>query len=64
MYAMIAAPLYALMVHFEWTNECEGAFNKLKNALIFAPILQAPDWNKVFHVHIDASNFAIGCILA
>ena len=29
-----------------------------------APILQAPDWNKVFHVHIDASNFAIGCILA
>ena len=30
-----------------------------------APILlQASDWNKVFHVHIDASNFAIGCILA
>ena len=22
------------------------------------------DWNKVFHVHIDTSNFAIGCVLA
>ena len=29
-----------------------------------APILQALDWNKVFHVHINASNFAIGCVLA
>ena len=36
----------------------------LRKALITAPILQALDWNKVFHVHIDASAFAIGCILA
>ena len=28
------------------------------------PILRAPDWEKIFHVHIDASNFAIGCMLA
>ena len=61
MYAVIAKPLYALLVQFEWTNECKEAFNKLKKALIFAPILRAPDSNKVFHVHIDAS---IGCILA
>ena len=33
-------------------------------ALVSAPILKAPDWNTPFHVHIDASNFAIGCILA
>ena len=31
---------------------------------IEAPILQALDWNKTFHVHINASNFAIGCVLA
>ncbi|MCO5560573.1 hypothetical protein L7F22_014188 [Adiantum nelumboides] len=37
---------------------------KLRKALIDAPILRAPDWNKVFHVHIYASNFAIGCVLA
>ena len=60
MYAMIAKPLYSFLVHIEWTDECEEAFNKLKNALVFAPILQAHDWN----VYIDASNFAIGCILA
>lgn len=30
-----------------------------------APILQqAPEWNKVLHVHIDASTFVIGCVLA
>ena len=29
-----------------------------------APILKSPDWNVIFHVHIDASNFAIGAILA
>ena len=29
-----------------------------------APILQALDWNKIFHVHISTSNFAIGCVLA
>ena len=64
MYAVIAKPLYALLVEFEWTDDCEKSFMTLKNALVSAPILRPPDWNKVFHVHIDASNFAIGCILA
>ena len=64
MYASIAKPLDALLVVFAWTDECEEAFHKLKDALILAPILRAPDWNTIFHVHIDASNFAIGCILA
>ena len=64
MYAEIARPMYTLLVVFEWTPECEASFDKLKKALISAPILKAPDWNKVFHVHIDALAFAIGCILA
>ena len=64
MYAAIAKPLYALLVVFEWTVDCDISFEKLKKALVSAPILKAPDWNTPFHVHIDASNFAIGCILA
>ena len=64
MYAEVAKPLYALLIIFEWTEECEESFHKLKQALVTAPILKAPDWNIPFHVHIDASNFAIGCILA
>ena len=64
MYAEIARPMHALLVVFEWTPECGISFEKLKKALITTPILRAPDWNKLFHVHIDASAFAIGCILA
>ena len=64
MYAVIAKPLYGLLVVFIWTEECEESFHKLKTALSTAPILRAPDWNVVFHVHVDASNFAIGAILA
>ena len=64
MYVDVAQPLYALLIVFEWTYECKEAFQKLKDALIIAPILKAPDWNKIFHVYTDASTFAIGCILA
>lgn len=64
MYAEVAKPLYALLVEFEWTEECEESFLKLKKALTMAPILRSPDWNLKFHVHIDASNYAIGCVLA
>ena len=63
MYAAIARPLYALLVVFEWTDDCEVAFEKLKIALVTAPILRAPNWTEIFHVHIDASAYAIGCIL-
>ena len=63
-YAYISRPLYALLVAFTWTEECDEAFEKLRKALISAPILRASYWNKIFHVHVDASNFAIGCVLA
>ena len=64
MYVNVARPLYALLVVFEWTKEYEKYFQKLKNALISALILKAPNGDLVFHVHIDASAYAIGCILA
>ena len=32
--------------------------------MINASILQASNWNKIFHVHVDASKFFIGCVLA
>ena len=64
MYDVIARPLYGLLIVFIWTKECERSFQKLKECLTSAPILQSLDWNVIFHVHIDASNFAIGPILA
>ncbi|MCO5593602.1 hypothetical protein L7F22_047617 [Adiantum nelumboides] len=64
LYAIIAKPLYALITKFEWMDECEQAFKILKQQLISTPIFKAMDWDKIFHIHVDASAFTIGCILA
>ena len=37
MYAAIARPLYALLVVFNWTEECDISFEKLKKALSKRP---------------------------
>ena len=70
-YAATAAPLYKLTTvksedesKWPWTQECEDAFNGLKNALISAPILRAPDWTEPFVVYTDASTYAMGAVLA
>ena len=33
-YASIAQPLYALIVAYNWTDECEQSFQKLRNTLM------------------------------
>ncbi|KAL2654127.1 hypothetical protein R1flu_022255 [Riccia fluitans] len=66
-FAHIALPLFGLLQTdqtFEWSEDCQVAFDLLRNALVSSPILAVPDWNKPFHVHTDASAFAIGAILA
>ena len=32
--------------------------------MVTAPILVFPDWNKEFHVHVNASSIALGTVLA
>ena len=66
-YAKIAQPLHKVAEKngvFEWNDECENAFNKLKIALISAPILAYPMEDGDFIMDTDASNFAIGCVLS
>ena len=63
----IASHLYKLLrkeVEFSWTSECDEAFLQLKKLMTTTPILQGPDWNLPFHIYTDASNYAIGAILA
>ena len=43
MYTEVAKPLYALLVEFIWTEECEESFQKLKQALVTALILRPLD---------------------
>lgn len=50
-------------VDFVWSEQCEEAFNYLKNTLINKPILQYPDYNKQFILTTDASKKACGAVL-
>ena len=63
MYAIIAKPIYGLITIFKWTKECENSFEKLKKALITAPILTRFDYSKICNAHVDTSIF-LGCVLA
>ncbi|KAL3692331.1 hypothetical protein R1sor_005982 [Riccia sorocarpa] len=58
MYAHIAAPMTPL------TDQSQEAFETLKEKLVTAPILVAPNWNKIFHVSVDTSLLATGAILS
>jgi len=63
----IAQPLNALTkkrTDFNWTSECEQAFNTLKEILTSNPVLAYPDFSKPFKVTVDASQKACGAVLS
>lgn len=49
---------------FDWTDECQKAFESLKGKLINPPILQYPNFEQPFVLTTDASNFALGAVLS
>ena len=65
-YSAIASPLTDLLKKnrtWQWTQECQSAFEKLKQAVSQEPVVSLPDYSKSFEVHTDASDFAIGGVL-
>ena len=65
-FASLALPLTDLLrknVKFHWSNDCELAFQSLKDVLISHPVLRAPDFGKPFKLACDASNLAAGSVL-
>ena len=48
---------------FDWTEECEHAFEDLKKKFTEEPILLMPDKTKPFELECDASLHAIGAVL-
>jgi len=62
-----ALPLSNLLqkdVDFIFDEGCKETFDCFKKALTTTPIIQAPDWIALFELMCDASNYALGVVLA
>ena len=65
-FAHIARPLHNLMRKskiWEWTTECQVAFDLLKEKFSTAPVLQMPDVSKPFALETNASKWAVRACL-
>jgi len=51
-------------VKWQWEEEQQKAFDKLKRIFTTKPVLAAPDLDKEFRVEADASNYATGGVLS
>ena len=49
---------------FDWTTECKNAYQYIKTQYQNASIFIGVDWKLEFHVHTDASDIAVGAMLA
>ena len=61
-----ALPFYQLMKKadkFEWTEEAQDAFNKLKKTLTTPPVLVAPQENEPLYLYVAATNRVVSTVL-
>ena len=68
-FAKICAPLNYLTrkdVVFNWTAECEAAFQKMKGLFVKPPVLDYPNFDEenIFKLHTDASGYGLGAVLS
>ncbi|XP_060672434.1 uncharacterized protein LOC132803434 [Ziziphus jujuba] len=65
-FSKIASPLTQLTmknVKYQWTDECEKSFEKLKQYLVTAPVLTIPTGSGGFVIYSDASYKGLGHVL-
>lgn len=65
-FSEIATPIIKLTkkhAQFEWTDECQTAFDHLKDLLSEAPTLAFPDPSLEYTLYTDASDGCIGALL-
>ena len=66
-FAGIAEPLHALTkkgAKWNWSEECQEAFQELKRRLTSAPIMTLPQDDDVYILDTDASDCHIGAVLS
>lgn len=71
-FSRVAAPLTRLLQgtagcdssSVAWSVDCQNAFDKLKQALLSAPILAYADFTQPFKLYIDASFDSLGAVLS
>jgi hypothetical protein len=66
-YSKITEPLL-LLTHnttpWQWNDEQQQAFEKLRELMCQQPVLKQPDFTKPFAVFTDASAYGVGAILS
>jgi len=65
-FSKIAKPLSNLLnkeVSLYFDKLCFEAFDTLKQKLIYAPIITAPNWTLEFEIMCDASDYLVGAVL-
>ena len=65
-FSALSRPICNLLIkdtQFEWTKDCQQAFEKITTLLTSAPIMQPPNWSLPFELMCDASDYAVGAIL-
>ena len=66
-FAVIVKPLLSMLEKgkdFVWTQECQEAFETLKQRLVNETKLTLPDFTKNFRLACDASGIALGAVLS
>ncbi|GJY33948.1 reverse transcriptase domain-containing protein [Tanacetum coccineum] len=65
-FSKIARPLTKLLekdTPFEFDDECQKAFELLKEKLTCAPVIISLNWNLPFELMCDAKDFTVGAVL-
>jgi transposase InsO family protein len=65
--ATVSEPIQKLVrndIKWEWTIECQQAFEQIKELLTKSPVLRSPDFSRPFIIQTDASGIGMGAILS
>ncbi|MGH7955113.1 MAG: RNase H-like domain-containing protein, partial [Gloeomargaritales cyanobacterium] len=62
----LLAPLSTMTsknVRWKWTQDAQGAFDKIKRIVCQDVLLSYPDFSKPFHIYTDASDSQLGAVI-